>query len=146
MLNMPVLDTIVEPSANLTLSGEWRGKVYHPAVKIEDSIDWGIITKAVKKRDRHSCKSCGLKIGLTVHHIIPREEGGGYHLENLITLCNHCHDEVEILGLKNECDIINLKKRKYIKQDKRITETDKPVRWQQWVYGGYARPGYGERQ
>ena len=31
---------------------------------------------------------------LTVHHIIPREEGGTHAMENLITLCEECHIRV----------------------------------------------------
>lgn len=29
---------------------------------------------------------------LTVHHIIPRSEGGSHDLVNLVTLCRPCHD------------------------------------------------------
>ena len=119
----------------------WHSKVYHPKVSDCASRDWKAISDFIKKRDKRACKACGLRFNLTVHHIIPRKEGGSNDPTNLITLCTSCHDTVEIEGLKTKLEIIGCGKRKYIRRDPRITEPDiKPIRWQQWVYGGCKKP------
>lgn len=105
-----------------------------------ENAEWKAVAKVVKARDKHSCQSCGLKVGLSVHHILPRSDGGSDLPQNLITLCNTCHDEVEELGFKNELQIRDLRrKRKYIKHGNDVTN-ETPVKWQQWVYGGYKKP------
>jgi len=138
-----------QPGANEGLSassdsGTWESKVY--ALKNDDfdktkQAEWRGIQKVVKARDKHTCQSCHYKMSLTVHHILPRSEGGADTPPNLITLCTNCHNEIETLGLTNKHQIIDYKaSRKYIKQDKTVTETGKATHWQQWVYGGYKRP------
>jgi 5-methylcytosine-specific restriction endonuclease McrA len=132
---------IIEPEPSLAPTASWHPEVYKPAEKFEEDVEWKAITKVVKARDKHACRSCGIKIGLTVHHILPREEGGTDFPPNLITLCKYCHDEIEEQGFKVKEQIIDFKrKRKYIKQDPRIVTNEAPIRWQQWVYGGYRNP------
>jgi len=127
--------------ASLPPSASWRGEVYHLPEKFETQPEWKAIEKVIKARDKHACQSCGLKIGLTVHHILPREEGGKDYPPNLITLCRHCHDEVEEQGFRVKEQIIDYKwKRKYIKHRPNEVSNEKAVRWQQWVYGGYRNP------
>lgn len=41
------------------------------------------------------CFSCGSKRGLSDHHLNPRSNGGTDHPDNLVTLCNFCHDRAE---------------------------------------------------
>lgn len=56
----------------------------------------------IRKRDRNLCRVC-LDHGsintkhLSVHHIIPINEDKGLYLDNdnLITLCDKCHEEAE---------------------------------------------------
>lgn len=54
----------------------------------------------VAKRDQHRCQRClkhlKYKRDRSVHHITPRDEHGGDHLDNLILLDHECHDWVEI--------------------------------------------------
>ena len=64
---------------------------------------------------------------LTAHHIIPRPKGKT-KMSNLITLCNSCHDFIELNGFDFSL----------IKNDIKIIAKDK--NWHKWVYGGYARP------
>ncbi len=47
--------------------------------------------RRVLARDDHSCRCCGGKHGLMVHHIHFRSRGGRTRMTNLITLCSHCH-------------------------------------------------------
>jgi len=43
------------------------------------------------ERDENTCVSCGSTENLSVHHIVPRNQGGPNELENLATLCDVCH-------------------------------------------------------
>jgi 5-methylcytosine-specific restriction endonuclease McrA len=56
-----------------------------------------VMRKMAMKRDGHQCNHCGTSFNLTVHHIIPRREGGTDHLDNLQTLCDSCHQVAEVL-------------------------------------------------
>lgn len=58
--------------------------------------DWKARRQACLQRDKYNCQVCGSKENLSAHHIIPRAEGGGHEVDNLITLCGSCHDLVEI--------------------------------------------------
>lgn len=61
------------------------------------------IRHAVLKRDNYSCVDCGWDSRtafvaaapkhLELHHKIPHVKGGKNTVENLLTLCNICHDE-----------------------------------------------------
>lgn len=55
---------------------------------------WKNVVFLVIARDKE-CKRCGSKEDLGAHHIIPRDENGSNSLDNLICLCNTCHDWVE---------------------------------------------------
>lgn len=74
----------------------------NPLVKSDNTlyqkgINYGFAnTKAfVLDRDNHQCQNCkAKKVGLEVHHIIFRSNGGSDEQENLITLCKLCHDSV----------------------------------------------------
>ena len=92
-------------------------------------MNWLRIRKRVIKRDRYQCQRCKRfyledNLLLTVHHIVPRSEGGGNKLSNLITLCFTCHDHVELEGFEPD--------------NSRPTATRKD--WRKWVYGGYRKP------
>jgi hypothetical protein len=49
--------------------------------------------RAVLRRDHHRCQvpGCRHSTFVDVHHIRPREEGGGHELDNLVTLCGAHH-------------------------------------------------------
>lgn len=45
-------------------------------------------------RDKHTCQICRIKSGkLNIHHVIWRKDGGSNTPENLITLCEKCHQK-----------------------------------------------------
>ena len=51
--------------------------------------------EAVRHRDNYTCQCCGKKnIKLEVHHIVYRSQGGTDDENNLITLCENCHDKL----------------------------------------------------
>lgn len=43
------------------------------------------------KRDHYQCVKCGNTENLEVDHIKNVASGGGHNLNNLQTLCHHCH-------------------------------------------------------
>jgi hypothetical protein len=43
-------------------------------------------------RDDFKCQECSYYKHLEVHHIIPKSKGGSDDPENLVTLCQRCHD------------------------------------------------------
>lgn len=64
--------------------------------------DWNEIRYAIRKRDGHKCRHCGLRegnIGHHVHHIVPLRMMNNLlkanDPENLITLCPNCHQRAE---------------------------------------------------
>lgn len=91
-------------------------------------------------RDGNKCCRCGC-VGsrryLSAHHIIPREEGGGDHLENLITLCDPCHDIVEKVGYLRTPGLLRAGP---APSPPAKPNTEVGEDWQAWVYGGKRRP------
>lgn len=61
-----------------------------------DRLCWEIL-----KRDCWRCQSCGSMQNLQVHHQRFRSQSGNDTEENLITLCDRCHDD-EHHGRKRE--------------------------------------------
>lgn len=81
----------------------WYGVVYGGQRPDSMHQDWDAIRELVLERDDYRCQRCEKAFGkrrrrqLTVHHVIPRDDGGSDSLSNLIALCTHCHDYVECL-------------------------------------------------
>ena len=55
----------------------------------------GEVEKLLADTGRRCCL-CGKLHRVQVHHIVPREDGGGDEIENAIPLCPNCHDEVHL--------------------------------------------------
>ena len=51
------------------------------------------LMKRVLERDGWRCRNCGSLENLQVHHQIKRSQMGNDSLDNLVTLCAHCHME-----------------------------------------------------
>ncbi len=51
----------------------------------------------VRKRDKYTCRMCGSKNNLQVHHIIEWSEAYylRYEVSNGITLCKSCHKSIK---------------------------------------------------
>lgn len=56
---------------------------------------WKLLVKACFREYGHRCAVCGVSVGVTAHHIVPRDERGANEPWNLIPLCPKCHDWVE---------------------------------------------------
>lgn len=53
-------------------------------------------------RDSKKCSSCGTKMFLTIHHVIPKSAGGKNDKGNLMVLCRICHDGEHSANSKNK--------------------------------------------
>jgi len=100
------------------------------------------IPKAIRyevlRRAGHKCECCDQERSegrLPLHHIIPRSEGGGDNVENLMLLCVPCRDLVVQIG--------------FLRTRRAIVEgpaSPPPVLvagegdWREWVYGGARNP------
>ena len=125
---------------------QWQQSVYKIG-KSESQLlaNFHRISVFVFKRDKHICQSCfktRYKLRqegyfLTAHHIVPRSEVEGNDFDNLITLCNNCHDQIEGMKLRNKEEIYG-----YLSCDKRHWYHEKSIgqTWQQIVYGGQKKP------
>lgn len=49
--------------------------------------------KVVLDRDDNSCRKCGRRASIHVHHIVARQDGGSDDPDNLAVLCSACHAE-----------------------------------------------------
>lgn len=66
-------------------------------------MKWTKIRESVLKRDHYKCRKCGTSGNLVVHH---KDGSGGTEkpnndLDNLLTLCGHCHAKLEAIIWNN---------------------------------------------
>lgn len=126
-------------------ANDWRSKVYYQEIETMEE-NWNEIREAILIRDNRRCLRCDKifkKSNLSVHHIIPRDEGGVTAPSNLVTLCHPCHDIVEIDQLKTKASIIGsyetevpIKKTEKNKTIKHKDESFERPAWHSKVYGG----------
>lgn len=117
---------------------DWKRIVYRQRQKQKvkfTSKHWLMLRRKTFKRDSFICQRCKIMFSenglmLQAHHVKPRSEGGKTKLSNLITLCNPCHDIVEVEGFDFGFNIP--------KEDLKISEATND--WHKWVYGGYDKP------
>mgnify|MGYP002760721558 FL=1 len=107
---------------------------------------WAQIRKKALERDEYECQYCGVEepvAMLEVHHIIPVRLDGGDELENLVTLCQRCHNSLHKLGedpeyhvntLENAEKETNGQQTETNQIDKRYTD-DTPKDWSQDEWG-----------
>jgi len=57
----------------------------------QDRGEWMARKREILERDNHTCRECGSKDGVQVHHRKGRKSGGKHSPANLITLCQKCH-------------------------------------------------------
>jgi len=64
------------------------------------------VRRAVLARDQHRCRGAGCHSArfLSVHHKVPRADGGTNDPDNLITLCGNCHRAVHRHDRRRETD------------------------------------------
>ena len=68
------------------------------------SDEYHALCAVVLRRDGYKCKSCGLRSGLSCHHVIYRSHQGEDEAYNLVVLCECCHKAVHSKKLFIEFD------------------------------------------
>lgn len=68
----------------------------------------------VLARDDYQCRICTCDMGLHLHHIIKRRNGGDHSEENLITLCSSCHRHIETGDIDHAIKKCVKNRRKYL--------------------------------
>src|SRR3990167_5578253 len=93
---------------------EWQQKVYQINEDNSQKLDdFHTLCVFVFKRDENSCQACfrtryklsQAGLFLTAHHIVPRSEQGPNSMDNLLALCNECHDVIEETKLRSKAEI-----------------------------------------
>jgi 5-methylcytosine-specific restriction endonuclease McrA len=112
------------------MSQAWKEQVYKEKVISQTRAP---LRSAALKRDHSKCQRCGMKEHLSIHHMIPIASDGADVLENIIVLCDSCHDLVEGTSCVTRQAIIN-----YVEGDhENITENAVNIKdWRKIVYGG----------
>ena len=130
---------------------DWRRMVYGKVVYMTRAewAEWNDTRDAVLTRDKYTCRRCDKRAdngrGLSVHHIIPRSEGGANGMHNLVTLCHKCHDFVELSDMRTMAEIVNSYDGdiKPASKSEEVTgireETFTRPAWHKYVYGGVKR-------
>ena len=78
----------------------WQGGISSERAMADTSREWKTCRKAVWKRDDATCQLCGERFShdkqtYEVHHIRPfKYEDTRYDVDNLVLLCNRCHNWV----------------------------------------------------
>ena len=68
-----------------------------PRLKL-DREKYKALRNQALERDGWRCQDCGSSKDLQVHHSQPRSQLGDDVLQNLITLCIHCHGKLHMGG------------------------------------------------
>ena len=76
----------------------------------------------VKNRDNWTCRACGNKHRLEVHHIAKLRHGGTNDIDNLITLCASCHRAIDTLDLDHALRICKKNAEKYLGIEKKVVD------------------------
>lgn len=105
---------------------------------------WKQLRRARMRKDKYTCRRCKSRFpygqGLTVHHIIPRPRGT-HSIQNLISLCEPCHNEVEGKNLIRHEIEHGFKAPEYVELVREFKDPDEIEDWREldWrirVYGG----------
>lgn len=71
--------------------------------------EYAALRKQILDRDGWKCRSCRSRNALHVHHVVFRSQQGDDAEENLVTLCNQCHDAVHRSDLRIEAEYFGFK-------------------------------------
>jgi len=124
------------------MKDNWGQRVYQPGEP--EDIDYIAMKREMTKVAGYTCESCRKKFPqreLTLHHVIPRCEGGPTEPDNLIVVCNPCHNLIEPLEFRTKVHIRYYAAKTKLKIKRRpIVAMEKQNDWHQWVYGGCRNP------
>ncbi len=123
----------------------WQSTVYKRGSK--ELKNYNSLKYKFLKQFNYTCQSCRKRYSrksgvLSLHHIIPRNQGGDDNWDNLILLCKSCHNLIECSPEKyrDYNSIAYEFASPKLKKDLRIKEKPIGLKWQSWVYGGAKNP------
>lgn len=122
----------------------WQSRVYAKKELQKSNDEWENIRSEIISQYKNKCFRCDKKFPkykLTVHHIIPRKDGGADNNENLLPLCNPCHDIVEEKECKSKVDILKTIHEDIQSKNNDYINTDEKINWHCIVYGGQKAKG-----
>lgn len=106
-----VFDWLREHGIETRSVGSQPGELHHRWQGGDDPYygeNWHEQRRSVLQRDKFECQKCGIseeeheqlyEMGLDVHHIVPirefEEKEEANRLDNLVTLCRNCHNQLE---------------------------------------------------
>lgn len=69
-------------------------KFYVDAARLDyiENAYWSMVRQDIVKRDKNTCRMCGVEGGLLhIHHILKKRHGGTDRYDNLLLVCPKCH-------------------------------------------------------
>lgn len=99
---------VLVPSAMLVRASDWHEQVRQVPQGLKKN------RLAAFVRDGFTCQAhrvglpactCDTLTDLTIHHLVPRAQGGSDDLDNLLTLCRACHDLYHRLGMQQKREV-----------------------------------------
>lgn len=123
----------------------WQAKVYKPKTRKFDipEAEYDKVERQRIRQDGYRCQAClkrFRKIDLGCHHIIPVLEGGLSEIDNLITLCQKCHDIIEELNFRSYHEIRGYTADVGIRRKPANKDEVASKDWHRWVYGDCRNP------
>lgn len=70
--------------------------------KTSENESWSYLREIILDKYNYQCSICGQYGEIDVHHKIPIKEGGTNEIENLITLCRNCHENLHHFKFSND--------------------------------------------
>lgn len=122
-------------------STAWHTSVYKEKGKFDMPDTWHETKKRIFEKHKGRCFRCDKKnrlSGISIHHVLPRADGGGNNDENLVPLCHTCHDLVESKNCKSTADIY---KTIDTETPAEYVNTEEKIDWHCVVYGGQKAKG-----
>jgi hypothetical protein len=102
------LDTEPAPESVMVAFIAKRIEPKEPTMKKDVDLAGGAKSGALRRADGR-CELCGAEWRLSVHHIVKRSDGGLDMPENLIVLCQTCHNEVEDYAYNSREEVLRHK-------------------------------------
>ncbi|WP_409360109.1 HNH endonuclease [Brevundimonas bullata] len=87
------MEAAVAPSPPARTARQERNRRYYELRSQGVSAkSWGVIRRAVIKRDGYRCRYCGVSVTVPqIDHIMPLSRGGSSRLKNLCVACKPCN-------------------------------------------------------
>ena len=90
------------PGCTQRASKKYKGYRDYHLCKKHYNIVYGYFSRIVCGSNNWRCFNCGRRVGLEIHHVEYRSQGGRNIFENCLPFCKICHGEIH--GQTNKDD------------------------------------------